>query len=147
MRTVRAFSMPAAERPEDILLRALALGHLTNLLAELDDVDIPNGTRTVEVKRGNKRFNLCLLIAPAGVADAPTVLPVPAGYSRPAPGVKLGRIHRKLLEKASPTDPLPAKRLISLAGYKDNSYSWDAITYLARQRLLLRTPDGYLRAS
>jgi hypothetical protein len=65
----------------------------------------------------------------------------PAPAESPAPPPKLRRIHHRLLAKASAT-PVPAKKLIALAGYCVNTYSRDAVTQLCRAGLLLRTPDG-----
>ena len=57
---------------------------------------------------------------------------------------KLTRIHHKLLEKAT-LEPVSAKKLIKLAGYKYNTYARDAITDLCRHGLLVRLPDGLRR--
>jgi hypothetical protein len=54
---------------------------------------------------------------------------------------KLRRIHQRLLAVAKPI-PLPAKKLISLAGYSVNTYSRQAVTQLCRAGLLIRTADG-----
>jgi hypothetical protein len=76
----------------------------------------------------------------------PVPPPAPATNGRgldavPPPGMRL--IHRRLLEQAGP-EPLPAKGLISRAGYRLTSYSRDAVTWLCRQRYLSRTPDGLI---
>lgn len=127
------------------LISALARNDLDHLLAELDNLD-EEGYEPITISRANERTTLTLTIKHNdSVGAKPIVAKIEAAQASPA--LKLGRIHRKILEKASPTEAIPAKRLIALAGYKDNSYSWEAITHLSRARLILRTPDGYLKVS
>jgi hypothetical protein len=149
--------MPDTPRqPNERLLRTLIRKHLDLMLDLLEALDFATGLEpgvAIEVANANQTFHLQLLITRLnqehplrfGSRDpaAPPAPTSPHGNASPA----LKRIHRMLLAQASLTEPAPAKALISRAGYKDNSYSWDAITYLARQRLLVRTPDGYVRAS
>jgi hypothetical protein len=51
------------------------------------------------------------------------------------------RIHRKILATAT-AEPVPAKVLLRQAGYDPNTYGREAVTYLTRFGLLIRTPDG-----
>lgn len=54
----------------------------------------------------------------------------------------LTRVHRRLIEHAT-TAPVTARALVRKAGYKLNSYSRSALTYLCRCGLIVHTPDGY----
>lgn len=129
-------------------VRDIARDHLKNLIVHIIDAvgapSFPTVSTSVVVDGVTASLDLR--------RDTPTSIPVVGEIPMraivvPAGTPKLGRIHRKILEKTSPTEAMPAKKLLSLAGYKDNSYGWEAITFLARARLIVRTPDGYLRAS
>lgn len=146
------------DRPDDRLTRTLTRKQLDQILDLLDTLDsalrlLPG--QTLDATNANHAFRLDLRITRLGIQGVLPFEPAaqPARNGRP-PGPRpplgqpnLKRIHRKILEKASATEPIPAKVLIARAGYKENSYSWGAITYLARHRLLQRTPDGYLLAA
>lgn len=65
-------------------------------------------------------------------AQQPTPAAAPPGLSA---------IQRRILERATRT-PISAKRLITAAGYKVNSYSRGAVTELVRRGLLRHDADG-----
>lgn len=137
-------------RPSERLLRTLLRKQLEQILDLLDSLDVAQSLvpgDVLDTTNANRAFQLDLRVTRLGIQGTlPFVPPAEPPRVPPVAGpVKLGRIHRKILEKASPTDPRPAKKLIHDAGYEENSYSWAAITYLSRHRLLMRTPDGYLR--
>jgi hypothetical protein len=72
------------------------------------------------------------------VDDRPAPEGPPEGSQPPRP---LKHIHRQLLKHAT-AEPIPAKRLIGLAGYKHNSYARGAIADLLRLGMLRRLEGG-----
>lgn len=72
---------------------------------------------------------------PRAAGTGPSTIPIEQ------PSFRLRRVHRKILEKATP-EPVPTKRLIALAGYAVNAWSRDAVTELCRAGYLEQTPDG-----
>ena len=147
------------DRASERLLRTLVRKQLEQVLDLLDSLDCAKQMdpgALLSVPTSNDSFQLDLRIsrqAHQGVLpfdqtgeqqNPPKRSGVPAG---PNGTPRLRRVHQMILSKASATEPRTAKELIRAAGYSDNSYAWEAITFLARAKLLLRTPDGYLLAS
>ncbi len=66
---------------------------------------------------------------------------IDTGENRGKPGIDLKHVHRQLLKHAT-AEPVPAKKLIVLAGYKHNSYARGAVAELLRAGLLRRVPGG-----
>lgn len=132
-------------QPEDQLLRALALAQLDHLLGNLDEFagDALTSAR-IHLTRANEHWSLNLHISRNATVPAPILGPPSPGAAPPngrALSRKHRRVHRKILEKATP-QPTPAKVLIKLAGYKLNTYARDAITDLVRDGYLIRLPEG-----
>lgn len=144
----------------DAQLHVLAtetIPEIDKILLKVENLPLPDPVSIpFEVTRSNGRWVIEVRIHTNGTngrhdlggAEPPAEAPprVENGNGHGVVNVRLSRVHKKLLQKASLTDPVPAKQLIRLTGYSDNSYVRAALTYLARARLLLRTPDGYLLA-
>ncbi len=132
----------------DRQVRDIARNHLADFIVHIIDAVGAPGFPTVRVTRTEDGVTASIEVRRDASTSIPVIGEIPMqAIAIPADAPKLGRIHRKILEHTSPIEPLPAKKLLSLAGYKDNSYGWQAITFLARARLIIRTPDGYLRST
>jgi hypothetical protein len=57
----------------------------------------------------------------------------------------LRRIHRNILAKI-PDEPVPAKKLASRVGYRNNAHFRQALADLLRDGRIFHSPDGYRRA-
>lgn len=122
-----------------------AAGSLTEILAATSRLAEVLGTPAepleLSVRHGGLDLRLTLSIRPiaGSVQEASYRTALPEDFSPSGAGLR--RVHRKLLEKAT-AEPVPTKKLVHLAGYKENTYARDAVTYLCRLGLLVRTPDG-----
>lgn len=140
------------ERPLDRLVRAVvrrALDQIREQLyaAGLEEL-LPHG-HSVTVRTSDEAFQLGLELVRLLPTGGPPAIPLPQPLtqgpsplpSAPTAEVELKPIHRRLLKKAAELgEPVPARRLIQAAGYKLNSSSRAAVTYLYQHHLLLRDP-------
>lgn len=141
------------QTPEERHVKTLVRKQLDPVLELLEGMPaaaIP-ASGPIHVHTSSEGFELTLTIVAVPRRGCAAAKPGESCKAEASPAPKpsterLCQVHKKLLSKADPVTPKTAKRLIAEAGYKDNTYARDAITYLCRLRLLIRTPDGYLLA-
>lgn len=145
------------ERPIDKLVRAVvrrALDQIREQLyaAGLEEL-LPHG-HSLTVRTSDEAFQLGLelvrllptgggptLPLPSPLSPPPSPPADPAPPSAPTEPPDMKPIHKRLLKKAAELgEPVPARKLIQAAGYKYNSSSRGAVTYLYQHHLLHRDP-------